>query len=169
MSKEGLGMGGHQSGKYESEDWITPQHILTALGPFDLDPCASINQPWPCATISYTKNLDGLLQPWHGFVWLNPPYGLQAAKWLKRLAIHHNGIALIFARTETKMFHAHVWNAADTLLFLKGRLYFHYPNGTRAAANAGAPSVLVGYGPEARRRLQTCGLSGALITDFQVF
>jgi hypothetical protein len=39
-----------------------------------------------------------------------------------------------------------VWSKADGLLFLHGRLHFHYPDGTRAAANSGAPSVLVAYG-----------------------
>ena len=44
------------------------------------------------------------------------------------------------------MFHEHVWNKASALLFLKGRLYFHYVDGSKAKANAGGPSVLVAYG-----------------------
>jgi hypothetical protein len=44
-----------------TDDWITPPGIIEALGPFDLDPCASVGQPWPCAT-----NLPGHLICMHG-------------------------------------------------------------------------------------------------------
>ena len=49
----------------------------------------------------------------------------------------------MFARTETEMFVEAVWKRATALRFLFGRLYFHRPDGRRAEANAGAPSVLV--------------------------
>lgn len=78
---------------------------------------------------------DGLRLPWVGRVWLNPPFGSVAAKWLARLADHGNGIALIPARTETKMFYASVWGRASSLLFLRGRPHFHFPNGSRAPFN----------------------------------
>ncbi len=41
---------------------------------------------------------------------LNPPYGEQTERWLAKLAKHGNGIALVYARTETKMFFDSVWN-----------------------------------------------------------
>lgn len=37
----------------KTNDWITPKWLIDALGPFDLDPCASTRQPWPCAKRSY--------------------------------------------------------------------------------------------------------------------
>ena len=40
---------GHHSAHMASDDWITPREIIAALGPFDLDPCASATQPWPTA------------------------------------------------------------------------------------------------------------------------
>lgn len=140
------GMGSHQSGAMLSDTWLTPPHIIDALGPFDLDPCAAINQPWKTAEQHYTIEDNGLLKPWHGRVWLNPPYGRETGTWLARLAVHGDGIALIFARTETAMFFEYVWGMASALLFLEGRLHFHRIDGRRAAANAGAPSVLVAYG-----------------------
>jgi hypothetical protein len=42
-------------------------------------------------------------------------------------------------------------------------LVFHNPDGTRGKGNAGAPSVLVAYGPEAVRRLKACKLKGQFI------
>lgn len=79
-------------------------------------------------------------------VWLNPPFGRAAAKWLRKLADHGNGIALIPARTETAMFTESVWQRADAVLFLHGRPHFHRPDGSRAAFNSGAPICLVAYG-----------------------
>ena len=69
-------------------------------------------------------------------------------QWLGKLAVHERGIALIFARTETEAFFRGVWERASAVRFLRGRLHFHRPDGTRAKDNAGGPSVLVGYGPE---------------------
>ena len=130
-------------------------------------PSARDLQPRPmCASpapLGYTAQDNGLQKPWHGRVWLNPPYGLEAAQWLARLAAHGAGTALIFARTETEMFFENVWSKASALLFLKGRLHFHYVDGRRAAANGGAPSVLIAYGEQDAEILKTCGLPGAFV------
>jgi hypothetical protein len=157
------GMGSHQSARMQNDEWLTPPHIISELGEFDLDPCAPIERPWDTAKHYFTINDDGLNQKWFGRVWCNPPYGIEAAIWLNKLAEHGNGIALIFARTETKMFFDHVWNKADSLLFIEGRLFFHYVNGERAKSNSGAPSVLVAYGSNNSEILKTCGISGKLV------
>jgi hypothetical protein len=106
---------------------------------------------------------DGLADAWEGRVWLNPPYGRDTARWLDRLASHGDGIALIFARTETDMFFEHVWKRAHALLFIRGRLTFCKPCGTPADANGGAPSVLVAYGERNVQCLASCGIDGALL------
>lgn len=98
-----------------NDEWLTPPELLKVLGPFDLDPCAPANRPWPIAVNHYTVQDDGLTQPWEGRVWLNPPYGRETFKWLARLADHGSGLALIFARTETQGFHEQVWGKADAL------------------------------------------------------
>ena len=157
------GIGGHQSARMKSDEWLTPPQIVQALGPFDLDPCSPINRPWPTASTHYTAEDDGLSKPWFGRVWMNPPYGAEAAQWLKRLAEHGNGIALIFARTETAMFFDHVWPHASALLFIKGRLHFHYVDGRRAEANSGAPSVLIAYGEKNASDLGREPVAGAYI------
>lgn len=157
------GMGSHHGPIMGKDEWLTPPEILRALGEFDLDPCAPIARPWEMARKHYTVLDNGLAQPWGGRVWCNPPYGLEAAQWLRRLAAHGNGIALIFARTETEMFFESVWKAATAVLFLRGRLNFHHVNGERAKANSGAPSVLVAYGPENAIALSNCGIEGAFV------
>ena len=138
-------MGSHQSASGGADEWLTPPSLIEAVGPFDLDPCAPIVAPWPTAARHFTIADDGLRQEWSGRVWLNPPYST-AARWLDRLATHGRGTALIFARTETAMWFEQVWGKASGVLFLRGRLHFHYVNGKRAKANSGAPSALVSYG-----------------------
>lgn len=157
------GIGSHQSASMGKDEWLTPPWVLERLGAFDLDPCAPISRPWDTAREHYTIADNGLSKQWHGRVWCNPPYGLQAAKWLERCAEHGNAIALIFARTETAMFFKHVWNRADGLLFLNGRLYFHHVTGERASANSGAPSVLVAYGRYNAESLRQSGIPGAWV------
>ena len=154
MSRK-LGMSGHQRPNIgHSQEWHTPPELLAVLGPFDDDPCTP-------------GFVDGLQREWRGFVWLNPPYTRELGSWLQRLADHGNGIALIFARTETRIFFDWVWSRADAILFLKRRLHF-YLNGLRAKGNAGAPSCLVAYGSMAVGRLATSNLVGPLVTKWHV-
>ena len=129
------------------EDWLTPPYILKALGAFDLDPCSPIDRPWDTARKHYTVMDDGLHKEWEGRVWLNPPYGNQTDRWMKKMAMHGNGIALVFARTETKTFFPWVWEYANAVLWIKGRLRFWTKEG-REGGSAGAPSVLIAYGRE---------------------
>lgn len=148
-----------------SDTWLTPPHILKALGEFDLDPCAAPEpRPWPTAARHISLPDDGLQANWSGRVWCNPPYSRESAQWLTKLGRHGHGTALVFARTETAMFTETVWAAATALLFLTGRLYFHRQDGSRAAANSGAPSVLAAYGEEDAWMLRNCGLPG-VFTD----
>ena len=147
-----------------TDDWITPKRFIDELGPFDLDPCASVTQPWPCAYQSYTRMEDGLLRPWEGRVWLNPPYGGQLEVWMERLADHNEGIAITFARTETKTFHRHVWPRASGILFLRGRPRFHFPDGSSPAGDCGGAMCLISYGDGCRKRLQRCEIEGRFLT-----
>lgn len=158
-------IGGHQRAyRGRSDEWLTPPEIIEATGPYHLDPCAPVERPWDMAERHFTVNEDGLQQPWEGRVWLNPPYGPETGKWLHRLASHPDGgMALIFARTETEMFHRHAWERANAMLFLEGRLHFYDVTGNRAKHNAGGPSVLIAYGRRNVSSLRVCGLKGMLI------
>lgn len=154
---------GNESTVSATDVWLTPPHILEALGPFDLDPCASEDRPWDTAKAHYTMKDDGLAQPWSGRVWCNPPYGPKMGPFLDKLATHAGGgIALVFARTETRAFFDHVWDKATGILFLKGRLKFHKPNG-ELSGTAGSPSVLIAYGEAEAETLKNCKLAGKYI------
>lgn len=157
-----MGLSSHQSAAMKNDEWLTPPDILCRLGSFDLDPCAPINRPWPTAAEHFTLVDNGLMQPWQGRVWLNPPFGREAVKWMRRMAEHRNGIALIPARTETAMFYETVWCRADAVLFIKGRPHFHFVDGRRAEFNSGAPICLVAYGVANVAALAKSGLGVTL-------
>tara|TARA_R100001082_G_scaffold59354_1_gene32931 strand:- start:987 stop:1496 length:510 start_codon:yes stop_codon:yes gene_type:complete len=127
------------------DEWLTPPYIPKALGVFDLDPCQPIKPPFTHATKGYNISHNGLSQEWKGRIWCNPPYGKQTFKWISRLADHGDGIALIFARTDTIGFYEQVFNRAHGILFLKGRLKFHHVEG-HTTNTAAAPSCLIAYG-----------------------
>lgn len=157
-------MGSHQSARAVTTTWLTPPELIEKLGPFDLDPCAAPSpRPWSTAARHIELPEDGLEAEWSGHVWLNPPYSFAAWEWLAKLAEHGDGIALVFARTETAGFVSQVWEKASGVLFLYGRLYFHRPDGTRAPASSGAPSCLVAYGSVAARKLAASDLAGTYV------
>lgn len=153
-----MSLSSHQSARMGNDEWLTPPAVVAALGPFDLDPCSPVIRPWGTAAAHFDINDDGLTQPWVGRVWLNPPFGREAVKWLRRMAKHGNGIALVPARTETAMFYECIWPHADAILFMRGRPYFHYVDGRRAAANSGAPICLAAYGSANVDALERSGL-----------
>jgi phage N-6-adenine-methyltransferase len=143
--------------------WLTPPELLSKLGNFELDPCAPLNRPWNTATNHFTIEDDGLKQDWQGRVWLNPPYGRGMERWLGKLANHaEGGIALVFARTETKTFFDTVWGRADAIFFIKGRIRFHLPSGERAGT-ATSPSVLIAYGEINKEILRNLEIEGFFI------
>jgi len=149
-----------QQGK---DEWLTPLYIIEDLGPFDLDPCAPVNRPWDTAKIHYTIFDDGLLKDWSGRVWMNPPYGTETPKWLKKLSDHGNGIALIYARTETRMFFDYIWDKADAILFIRRRLTFYDVYGKPGNNAAGAASCLVAYGKDNIVALENSNIDGKYI------
>lgn len=159
-------LGSHQRTVGQSQSWITPKWLLDAVGPFDLDPCAAIPQPWACAGKSYVEN--GLERPWIGRVWLNPPFErYNVGAWVERMAWHGNGIALLHARTEAAWF-IPCWERAKAIFFLADRLHFHYPDGRRAEANSGAPVCLVAFSDRDVECLRTARISGYLVTSWEM-
>lgn len=143
-------------------EWLTPPELVNRLGEFDLDPCTPINPPFVHAKYNFNLNDDGLTKKWFGRVYMNPPYGRGMEKWIEKLKNHGNGIALIFARTETKCFFNHIWDDADAVLFVKGRIKFYNIDG-KQKGTPGAPSVFIAYGKQNIEALKNAGISGKFI------
>lgn len=140
------GIGAHQQYQGRTDTYLTPPPLIRALGEFDLDPCCPHTMPWATADVMMHEPTDGLRERWYRRVWLNPPYGPRLGKWMHKMATHNHGTALIFARTDTEVFHRDVFPVAHAMLFLQGRITFHDAAGTPCIYNAGGPSVLIAYG-----------------------
>lgn len=159
----------HESAHNETIEWYTPRWIFDALNVnFNLDPCSPGAEivPWIPAKKHLTIVQNGLTAHWEGNIWLNPPYGTNTPDWLKHLSQTGKGIALVFARTDTRWFQTYV-PKADAVCFINGRVCF-VPNakakeyaekrfdpekyyvvdakGKRVKKAPGAPSMLVAYG-----------------------
>lgn len=158
----------HESTYNESKEWYTPRFIFQKLGvEFDLDPCSPGHEivSWIPARIHYTIKDNGLIKNWFGNVFMNPPYGSDTPKWMAKLCKHGNGVALVFARPDTRWFHNYI-PYADAICFIKGRVAFvkaedalYYANGIREPkGGCGAASMLVAYGMENANALYYSGL-----------
>ena len=69
----------------KTDEWETPQWLFDKLNAqfnFKFDVCANQNNA-KCKTY-FDKETDGLSQEWTGACWMNPPYGRQIGKWIKK-------------------------------------------------------------------------------------
>ncbi len=146
-----------------NKDYFTPPYIIRELGPFDLDPCANEKQPFATARRQYTLKENGLTSKWSGRIWLNPPHG-ELVAWMSRMVEHGNGIAMIFATVETRVFFDYVWDNADAVFFIRRRVKFVKRDGTVSRSNCSSPSCLVAYGMSNVDRLKRSKLEGRLVT-----
>ena len=129
----------------DSDAWYTPSWIFDGLGlTFDLDVAAPAEpQAWLPAVERFTVADDGLLQPWHGVVWCNPPYSAPTA-WCRRWAEHSDGCLLIRADLSTSGPFA-AFAAASSFYVPPKRLQFVNGHGGETGA-VNFSSILLGRG-----------------------
>jgi phage N-6-adenine-methyltransferase len=93
-------------------------------GPLELDVCASATNA-KCPRY-YTRDDDGLAQPWDGKCWMNPPYGRAIGQWMKKAYEESQRGALVVclvpARTDTAWWHDYATKGQVT--FIRGRIKF---------------------------------------------
>jgi hypothetical protein len=106
----------------------------------------------------YTKTEDGLSAIWHGFVFMNPPFGarLSHVPWLIKFLNHGNGIAIVRAYTSAGWFHEYAVHS-DAMLFPKGKTKFVRADGA-VGRSPGHGIVLLAMGERARGALRKSGL-----------
>lgn len=111
-----------------SAEWSTPQNLFDELRKefnFSIDVCATKNNA-KCNRY-FSAEDDGLKQVWSGSCWMNPPYGREIGKWVRRAAESAGAgtivVALLPARTDTRWFHGYILDKAE-IRFIKGRLKF---------------------------------------------
>lgn len=113
---------------------VTPQDFYEQLHKefnFTLDAAASA-QDTKCEKY-FDEQMNSLIQPWTGSVWVNPPYGRTIGLWVKKaieetynsaeFGLHCSVVMLLPARTDTKWFEL-IAGSADEIRFVRGRLKF---------------------------------------------
>jgi len=128
----------------KKDNWSTPtdffDQVEKRFGAFDLDPCANHNNSK--ADLYYTKEEDGLSKEWKGKVWMNPPYGREIIKWMKKAYDSSLSgamvVCLVPSRTDTKWWHEYA--TKGDVEFIRGRLKF---GGSKQPAPF--PSALIIY------------------------
>jgi hypothetical protein len=146
-------------------EWYTPPEIFQALGlTFDLDPCAPPGGlPWIPAKRFYSHQDDGLARAWRGRVWLNPPYGKGIDRWMRKLAAHGNGIALVHARTGAVWWREALSHASAVCFIAGGVRFMTDTQGTRPPGSSPLPLVLMAYGLECALAVMQSELGPCLI------
>lgn len=108
--------------------WETPQDFFEKLNAefgITTDVCA-LAENTKCEQF-YSPEQDGLAQDWKGVCWMNPPYGREIPKWVKKaydsaIAGDATTICLLPARTDTRWWHDYAMKGE--IRFIKGRLRF---------------------------------------------
>ena len=151
-----------------NDRWLTPKHIVEALGPFDLDPCGAPGHVLAKHTYLLENGDDGLIDPWNGRVWLNPPYGRYQRPWIERLVEHGEGTALLPVATGTKLWQDVVWPNATAIHFYRHRIEFLRRKGFDGGEKMVSPqaSAIIAFGDKDAEALVRSDLPGVVI-DFR--
>ncbi len=143
---------------WTTDDWATPQTFVDKLeaefGPIDLDPCAT--DATAKAPLYYTKEENGLLQPWGGLVFVNPPYS-NVKPWVEKAIVECQqgracSLLLLPNNTDTVWFHDFVLRWCN-VRFLRGRIAFLGHDGQPVSGNRGGNILVAATYREDHRRL----------------
>lgn len=139
-----------------SDEWYTPSYIFEALREvFDLDVASPEIRRHVPARIWLTARDDGLKYApfWHGFIWMNPPFGGRngLTPWLNAFFRHGSGIALTPDRTSAPWWQEANARASATL-FIAGKVKFERPDGS-IGGSPGTGTTLFAAGSRAREAL----------------
>jgi site-specific DNA-methyltransferase (adenine-specific) len=125
------------------------------FGRFTLDPAAQPDNAK--APRWYTPEDNGLQQPWHGRVWLNPPYGRTVGQWLAKAVSEVEAgraklvVALLPARIDARWWRQYVVEVRPRPLVRLWPKRIQYQPGQ----DAPFPSAMVVYGRLTGRHGQT--------------
>ena len=148
-----------------SDDFLTPPHLIEAMGEFDLDPCSSHRQRKRLTKKEYRFPEDnGLLLPWHGSVFVNPPFS-ELQTWVDRFILHGDGVLLVPARVEVSWFWK-LWINCEAIFFSKGPIKYLCPEGKSPPRFFGGAFCAMGSGNV--QRLHRLPLKGVFVSIFEV-
>lgn len=145
-----------------TDEWYTPPRVFNAMGcSFDMDVASpgKDKTPWILAVEFLT--IGSLEATWHGFIWMNPPFGGRNAlvPWLAKFVQHGDGVCLVPDRTSAPWWQNFA-PGMDLILFVASKLKFIGRDGKPGTSPAqGTCLMSVGSrGSEALRRATFTGL-----------
>ena len=116
----------HEQAVGATDEWYTPHYVFDAMAvTFDLDVASPgpVKVPWVPAREAFVKG--GLTRPWHGFVWMNAPFGGRNGlrPWLDKFIRHGDGVCLVPDRTSAPWWQDAA-GAMRCLLFVSPKIKF---------------------------------------------
>lgn len=141
----------------KSNEWYTPSHIIESaravMGGIDLDPasCELANRTVKSASY-YSKDVDGLYHPWHGRVWLNPPYGRVASVFVNQLLSYktlgyvEQAVLILNQNSMSSLWFDPIYASFDAMSVTRGRLSFTSRDGS-IPSSPSTGSVIIYFGP----------------------
>jgi hypothetical protein len=144
---------GIQQQSFTTDDHYTPKWIFDALGVvFDIDVASPPEGvPWIPTSRYFTQLDDGLLQPWHGRIWCNPPFS-KPGPWADRMIDHDDGLFLCCVSKSSWM--DRIWNSQAKILLLPSQTKFQRPDGL---ASISFPTFRAAFGTENQTALTNLG------------
>jgi DNA N-6-adenine-methyltransferase (Dam) len=159
----------------KSQEWYTPPEIIKAaravMGSIYMDPasCEMANQTVQAARF-YTKEQNGLAQPWAGPLWMNPPFGKDCRsldQWVGKLLEDHTAgnvaqaTILVPVSVHTPWFHALL--EAASICFAYRRVRFIRPFEKESQSNLYG-NVFAYLGPNISKFVQYFTEFGPVVT-----
>lgn len=170
-----------------TDEWYTPEDLIdlakSVLGKIDTDPATSyaVNQKYINAKIFYTKASNGLdlSRPWHGNVWLNPPYGKgegSARDFVARLCLEfknrkiEQAISCInLASMSAKWFNSTIPEIVSAHCIVDGRPNFMPPQGVSATSSPNKGIVLSYFGTNQKCFCHVFESIGQILVPYKKF
>jgi phage N-6-adenine-methyltransferase len=154
-------------------EWFTPEEYIDlarrVLGDIDLDPAShEIAQRAVKARNFHTKADNGLAKPWHGRVWLNPPYGQPLmSQFVDKLLAERNAKRVKAAIMLSHNFTDAGWFQKAAMLcqaicFTRGRIMFIHETGRVLKASTNGQAFMY-FGPDTGKFFDEFSAAGVVL------
>ena len=151
-----------------TDEWYTPEYIFTAMNvTFDLDVAPAHHLTAPAHRYCRYGCLDGMVEPWTDFVWMNAPFGKRNGliPWLAKFIDHADGVALTPDRPGAPWWQ-HIAKHSALILVLAPKVRFieQFGNEGKSPSNG---TTLFAIGGKGREALEAAACLGVLLAQPQ--
>lgn len=163
-------------GVSDKDSWRTPEKLIEefreALGKIHTDPATD------CETkigscFNYTKEVDGLLQPWYGNILCNPPF-TQKSDWLRKAVKEvkrGNAKTIVFLTPDGTgakgWWHKYIAEHSTIICFTKGRVNYVDPETDEVINGVGYNTAISIFGEVTLELLSKLQELGHVVTTVE--